>query len=133
MNYLRCLALCTAVFCLNGCVRGREERLPDEQAGDAQIFADKRRDVEARLNDKLAGIEARYQRLKINATPGSAVRPEAASALEEGAQAASIARVQLQQLSGSDRNGWEALRAQTEDTIKRAEEIWIGLERTTRR
>ena len=69
----------------------------------------------------------------MNVTPGAAGRPEVDAALQEGAQAAATARIQFQQLTGSDRNGWEALRAQTEDSIKRAQEIWSDFEKSRRR
>lgn len=130
MVSIRVLALFAALFCLNGCVRDREERLPDDQAGDSQIFADKRRDVEARLNDKLTGLESRYQALRMNATPGAAVRSEVDQALQQGFQAVTTARLQFQELTGSNRNGWDTLRAQTEESIKMADEIWNEFEKS---
>ena len=123
-----------ALSFLTGCVRGREERLPDEQAGDREIFESSRRDVETRLLDKLAGMEARFSALRMKAPAAAiAARPELARAVNEGPALLATARTQLSQLRGSTRTDWEVLRKQTEETIANAEAIWQEFQDSNRR
>ena len=134
MPPLRLLPAVLLMLVLAGCVRDRHERLPDAQAGDTEIFDANRRDVEARLQDKLNGLEVRFSGLRMKA-PAEAIaaRPELARALNEGPSAVATARTLVNQLQGASRADWEAIRKQTEEAVATAETIWQEFQSGNRR
>jgi hypothetical protein len=104
--------------------RVREERLPDEQAGDERVFQSRRADAQLALESRLSGMEARLSELRSRTAGVPRVREDVTRMLADGSVMASEARNQLEELKAANRDNWDAIRAQTESTIKNLEDSW---------
>jgi hypothetical protein len=104
--------------------RVREERLPEEQAGDERIFQSRRADTQLALEVRLSGMESRLATLRGRTSGVAQVREDVTRILAEGGVMATEARNQLEELKAANRDQWEPIRAQTEATIKNLEDSW---------